>query len=112
MKKLLCWLGLLMLLAGAAWAASVTLAWDASPGPDIAWYRVYYGPDSRVYTNLVQVGGNVYTATVSNLVPDSMYYFAATAGDTNNLESDFSNEVSYRVPVYLPRPPGALWAGP
>ena len=74
-------------------ASSVTLAWNPRTGTNIAGYRVYYGPTSRTYTNTVTVG-NATTATISNLVSGATYYFAATAYDTSNLESDFSNEAS------------------
>ena len=74
-------------------ASSVTLAWNPSTGTNIAGYRIYYGATSRTYTNTVAVG-NVTTATISNLVSGATYYFAATAYDTSNLESDFSNEAS------------------
>ena len=115
---------------------SVTLAWCPSPPTTnnaIAGYKVYYGngavtnwsPDvyatnqppcpgvivqqgtnwSRTYTNMVEAGTNL-TATVSNLVSAVTYYFAATAYDTNGLESDYSSEVSTTIPSPLmPKPP-------
>jgi hypothetical protein len=97
MKKLLLAMLAVLLVLPAAWAASVVLAWDASPSPDVNRYRVYWGGNSRNYTNWVEVS-NQTTATVSNLVPTGTYYFAATALNIQGLESDFSNEVSYMVP--------------
>jgi hypothetical protein len=83
-----------------AWAASVTLAWDASPapsgGPPIAGYKVYRGGMSRSYTNMVSVG-NVTTATIGGLVQGLTYFFAVTAYDTAGLESDYSEEISFTV---------------
>jgi hypothetical protein len=79
-------------------SATVTLAWDPSADTDVVGYRVYYGPASAAYTNSVTLG-NITTATISNLVEGSTYYFAATAYDAIGLESDFSNEASYSVPV-------------
>jgi len=95
---------LLALTSPAADRDSVTLAWDHSPGGSnvIAGYRVYWGPASAVYTNLVAVG-YVTNATVKPLVPGVLYFFAATALDKGGLESEFSNEVSYRAPG--PPPP-------
>ena len=73
---------------------TVTLAWDPSPGTNvIANYNVYYGVASGTYTNVVAAGTNP-TVSVSNLVEGTTYYFAATAVDTNGLESDYSTEVS------------------
>jgi|FAXJ01.1.fsa_nt_gi hypothetical protein len=119
---------------------SVTLAWcmpDVGSNNAIGGYKIYYGsgavtnwsPDvydtnqspcpgiivqsgsnwCRTYTNIVDVGTNL-TATVSNLVLGVTYYFAATCYDTNLLESDYSSEASYIVPVLalpsiVPLPP-------
>lgn len=114
------WTVALILIVRAALAdASVTLAWDASPSPEVTGYRIYYGVGSRSYTNVVTVG-NVLTATVTGLKPGVTYYFAATAFEGSGLESDFSNEVSYTVPVPRPAPAGnlgaqqfsSLWSGP
>src|SRR5437867_4474089 len=85
-------------LTWSASAASVTLVWNASPGTNIAGYNVYYGVASRTYTNKVNVG-NATNATVSGLIEGTTYYFAVTAYDSNGLESDYSNEMSYTVPV-------------
>ena len=58
----------------------------------------------RAYTNSVNAGTNL-TATVSNLVTLRAYYFAATAYDTNALESDYSSEVSLAITNPVPKPP-------
>ena len=49
-------------------------------------------PAPRTRTS-VAAGTNL-TVSVSNLVEGTTYYFAATAVDTNGLESDYSTEVS------------------
>ncbi|HEY5913415.1 MAG TPA: fibronectin type III domain-containing protein [Verrucomicrobiae bacterium] len=101
---------ILALAAGVgslAAAPRVTLAWDPSPSPMVAGYRVYYGPSSRAYDRVVDAG-NLTSATVSNLVPELTYYFAATAYDVAGLESDYSTEISYTVPS---RPPQLLITG-
>lgn len=82
-------------------AASVTLAWDPSPEPALAGYRLYYGTARGIYSHFLEVG-NIVSATVSNLIAGETYYFAATAYDTNGLESHFSSEISY-TPVALRR---------
>lgn len=79
-------------------AQSATLAWDPNTEPDLAGYRIYYGVQSQVYTNSIEVGTNT-TAVVSNLVEGVTYYFAATAFSKTGLESDTSNEVGYTAPV-------------
>jgi hypothetical protein len=78
-------------------AGTVTLAWDPSPGTNvIAHYNLYCGVASGTYTTVVTAGTNT-TASVSNLVLGTTYYFAATAVDTSGLESDYSTEVSTMV---------------
>lgn len=108
MKHLLCILAFLAALSSSAAVtnapANVTLAWDKSPGTNvIVNYKVYYGVASATYTNSVSSGTNL-TVTVSSLVRGVTYWFSATATDNQNLESDYSTEVSYRVPTPPPPP--------
>jgi hypothetical protein len=76
-----------------AFAGDVTLAWDPNTEPDLAGYRVYYGFGSRNYDHVLNVG-NCTSYQVTGLEQGRTYYFAATAVNTANMESDFSNEVS------------------
>ena len=75
-------------------ASSVTLAWNPSPGTNIAGYKIDYGSASRTYTNTINVG-NVTNATISSLISGTVYYFAATAYDTSGLESAYSTEAVF-----------------
>jgi hypothetical protein len=78
---------------------SVILAWDASVSPEVVGYRLYDGPSSGNYTNIVDIGPNLY-ATRENLFRGRTYFFAVTAYDgTGTNESMFSNEVAYLVPL-------------
>jgi Fibronectin type III domain len=77
---------------------SATLIWDPSTAPDVAGYKIYYGTISHNYTNIITLG-NVTNATVTGLNEGTTYFFAATSYDTSGVESDFSNEASYAVPV-------------
>jgi hypothetical protein len=77
--------------------SSVTLAWDPSPDPALAGYKVYQGVVSQHYTATNDVG-KAMSAKMTMLVPGATYYFAVTAYDTNRLESPFSGEISYTVP--------------
>jgi hypothetical protein len=81
--------------------SSVALAWDGSPSPEVTGYRVSYGAASGIYTNSVAMG-NVTNITVPNLTSGVTYFFAVSAFDSNGLESAFSNEIAYTVPVVLP----------
>ena len=103
-------LGSLLALTPLAVRATgtVTLAWDPSSGTNvIANYNLYYGGASATYTNVVSAG-TATTASVSNLIEGCTYYFAATAVDTNGLESDYSTEVSALIPVKLTNQPPTL----
>src|SRR4051794_5522642 len=92
-----------VLLIGSAiplHAATVTLAWDPNPEPNIAGYIVSYGTTSKTYSTSVDVG-KVTTWSVS-LTPGSRYYFAAQAYNTSGLRSAFSTEVSTNVVANAP----------
>lgn len=78
-------------------SAQVTLAWDASTGPSIAGYIVYYGHESGSYTYAKDVG-NVTSCNVANLQEGTPYYFAVTAYNHSGQESDYSKEVSNDIP--------------
>ena len=92
-------------LSSASAADSVSLAWDANSEPDLAGYRVHYGTTSGIYTGTIDVG-NFIEATVPNLTVGTTYFFAVTAYDTAELESEPSNEVSVTIaPPPPPMPP-------
>jgi hypothetical protein len=74
--------------------APIQLAWNPSPDPAVAGYRLYWGTASGSYS-FVYDAGSATSAVVSNLAPGGVYFFAATDYDTNGLESDFSTEVSF-----------------
>jgi hypothetical protein len=76
---------------------SVVLAWNPSPAPDIAGYRLYYGTQSGGYEQMILVTQGT-SAAVSGLREGQTYFFAVTAFDASDSESLPSNEVSYTVP--------------
>ena len=77
--------------------SQVTLTWDPNSEPDLAGYDIYYGTSSGNYQWNIDVG-NVTTYTLTGLNMGVTYYIAATAYNTQGLESGFSNEVVYTVP--------------
>ena len=83
--------------------SNVTLAWDPSVSPNVAGYNIYYGAASHNYTNTVSVG-TATSVTISELIDNTTYYFAATAYDTNGIESDFSVETNYFTSSFRPPP--------
>jgi hypothetical protein len=86
-----------------AFAESVKLLWNPSPGEDIVRHDLHYGVKSRDYKNRISHASAAGT-TVSGLVPGVTYYFAVTAHNRDGRTSLFSNEESYTVSVdgYLP----------
>ena len=73
----------------------VSLSWDPSPDSTVVAYNLYYGTNSGIYPNVINLN-TVTNITVSGLQIGVTYYFAVTAVDTNTYESTFSNEVSYK----------------
>jgi fibronectin type 3 domain-containing protein len=81
----------------AAATHSVDLSWNASTTTDVTGYNVY----RAVYTNscgtLSRINSSPTASTVytdSNVSSGTSYCYAATAVDTNNVESGYSNIVS------------------
>ena len=82
----------LILVAFSAHAYQIKLAWNTSNG--VAGYKIYWGTSSRSYTNALDVK-NVQTVTIPGFVDGTIYYFAATAYDSSNFESDYSKEINW-----------------
>jgi hypothetical protein len=90
-----------MQFSALATTTSVTLAWNSSTDSTIAGYNVYYGGASYTYTNQISVG-KATSVTISGLVEGKTYYFAATTYSASGMESEFSSELAYLVPVSVP----------
>ena len=73
-------------------AAQIRLAWDPNTDADLAGYMVYYGTASGTYDPPIDVG-NATTYTVPGLTQGVTYYFAVTAYNSSDHESDYSSEV-------------------
>jgi hypothetical protein len=78
----------------AATVTKATLEWDPNSEPDLAGYKLHYGPASRSYDTVIDVG-NQTTYTLTGLEVGETYYIAATAYNTSGLESGYSNEVIF-----------------
>ena len=86
----------------AAEAPPVSLAWNANPESDVAGYKVHFGTQSGVYTNVVDVG-KVTQALLPQLEMGSTYFMAVSAYNSTGLESPRSTEFS--VTAATPPPP-------
>lgn len=78
---------------------SVTLAWNPNAEENVIGYRLYWGTESRSYLFNLTVPAPQTQATVTGLLPGVTYFFAVTAFTNEGLESDYSDEVSYTIPV-------------
>lgn len=90
------------IVVNAFGSASVTLSWlsprtreDGRPLMNLAGFRIYYGTQSNVYSEVITIDNpGVSSFVIDNLSADRTYFFAATAFDESGNESRFSNEVS------------------
>ena len=80
--------------------AKVRFTWQPNAEPDLAGYKLYAGTISGVYVGSVDVGRTT-TFELFGLVRGTTYYFALTAYNTAGLESDFTSELSYHVPMLV-----------
>lgn len=92
-------IGVLTVLAGlfatsTAWAVnSLQVSWDPSPD-EVAGYAIWYGLVGGSQTNMVDVGANT-NAVVQNIDETKTYFFYATAYDSERVESDPSEVITY-----------------
>ena len=84
-------------------AESVSLSWDApttnaddTPLTDLAGFKVYHGTTTGDYGTVIDVGMTL-CYVVGSLSIGTTYYFAATAYDVYDNESNFSNEVNKTI---------------
>jgi hypothetical protein len=87
-----------------SFAARVELSWDQNQEEELAGYYVHYGTSSRTYFenyfklpkgSLLEEDGRVSCQFTVSLTPGMTCYFAVTAYDIWDFETDFSNEVQY-----------------
>ena len=88
-------------------AQRVKLAWDASPSPGVAGYRIHFGTNAGNYSFVTNVG-LVRTQTVV-LPHTGRWFFAATAVDVNGMESQFSNQVQWEAKPIAPVVQSETW---
>ena len=82
------------LTAQTVYAAQIRVGWHASPDPDVAGYRIYYGLASRTYSYVVDVGLHT-SCVIAGLNAEKDYFFAAKSCNTSGIESDLSEEIAY-----------------
>ena len=84
-----------LIAATNAELASVTLAWDASPG-SVAGYNVYAREQGESYAyNSPEWQTSDTQCTLNNFDANEIYYFVVRAYDSEGNESGDSNEVQW-----------------
>jgi hypothetical protein len=88
----------------AATGIDASLAWQPVQDPSVSAYFVHYGRQSPGHAGSCAYESSMYvdspSATVTNLEPDTLYYFTVSA--YNGLESSCSSEVSTVTPSATP----------
>ena len=91
----------LVFFASVVQATDASFSWLPNAESTVSGYKIHYGTTSNVYDSFVDIGnpapvnGRI-QGTVTGLIDGTTYYFAVTAYDSvNNLESDYSTEVSW-----------------
>lgn len=98
---LVLFLALIFMIPSLVFGLSIRVTWNPNTESDLAGYKVYYGTQSGVYGNPVDVG-NVTTWNLDNVAEKTTYYFALTAYDTSGNESLKSEEASVTTPDQTP----------
>jgi hypothetical protein len=83
-------------LKAATGPGYVDLKWDLSDEAELMGYNIYYGKTSGQYTR-VRTVGKINRYRIDGLINNEAYYFALTAYDQLNRESDYSDEVGIIV---------------
>lgn len=91
--------GLTAELTAAPRGGAVKLSWPADPSMT---YKIYYGTASGKYVGVKEVeekpdSANIITVIIDGLANGQDYYFAITATNNKQVESDYSPEVKIRV---------------
>ena len=87
--------------SGAPPLANVTLAWNPSTNKLVAGFNLYYGGVSGTYTNKTAAGAAT-SLTISNLIPGTTCYFAATTYRPLVRRARYPARCLTPCPVHLP----------
>ena len=77
-------------------SSGVMVEWQPN-SDNVSGYRIYYGKLSRFYRYAIDVG-NTTEYNIPTMPDSGLYYFSVTAYDYNDIESIYSEEVSFHVP--------------
>jgi hypothetical protein len=96
-----------LLVGGGDRAGAPSLTWTANREPDLAGYRLYWGPARAQYTNLMTLPA---AAVRCEIETRGEQHFALTAFNTAGLESGFTPELVWNpARVVLERSVDGVW---
>ena len=101
LRPLICILGSILFSLPATALTSLSVTWNQSTNINVKGYKVYFGSASQQYTSTIDAG-NATNVSISGITPGKTYYFSATSYNAAGLESAFSPEISYTVPLLNP----------
>jgi hypothetical protein len=78
------------------YAATVRISWNPNTEPTVEGYMVYYGTESRSYTQDLDAMNST-TIEIGDLDKGMTYYFAVKAYNDSDM-SEYSEEVSVTIP--------------
>ena len=94
---------MVLLMAAVLGVEVVTLAWDESPEASVVGYRLYAETNAGSYFVVSPVAGRSNTTCTVELPFPAVWHFAVTATNAAGLESDYSVEVIYPMPLPAPQ---------
>jgi Fibronectin type III domain/FG-GAP-like repeat len=97
--RLLSWAAVCLTVATPASAATVSIAWDPNPEPDIIGYNVFVSTQAGSFTSPIPVGKHT-SVTIPGLQPGVQYYFAVQAQGPGGLSG--LAQIAYVPPIPLP----------
>jgi fibronectin type 3 domain-containing protein len=89
------------LMVATARAANIAVEWDASPTAGVS-YRLYWNTTAAPDRVQGIETGALTTGTITNAIAGLTYQIWAAAVDTNNVESEPANAITFTVPDTTP----------
>ena len=94
--------------------AGIRVNWNASPGPNLAGYNIYWGTSPGVYNGVgspMDAGlPTILEKQISGLTDNTTYYVAMTARNPTGVESAKTMEVAVTTLNSVPGPPTGVVA--
>lgn len=98
MKRILAIILVIISACAVVSSSDVNVRWTHGGSSDtVSGYHIFYGVSPGNYNNSVTTG-YVTNTTVSNLPPNTLFYFSGKTIDPFGTETGFGNEVQFLTP--------------